>query len=263
MCEGCEMTRQFREGIRNREFFVRYQPQFCLETGKMCGAEALVRWKRKEGVIIPPARFIPEFERLGIIVELDAEVLGIVCSDLCEAKKLGIRTGPVSINLSRLHMIRKGIPEKIRRFTEIYGIGNSELAFELTESAAYPHDRADLKLLVDSMREQGYRVALDDYGIGYSSLKLLAETEFDILKLDRFFVGQIGDQRTEIILRVSLELAGSLGMEVIAEGVETDDQVYFLKENGCRAAQGYYYSKPLSKDAFFRKAKEGKEENVL
>lgn len=248
------LTEEFREAVRNREFYVRYQPQFELKTGKLCGAEALVRWKKKEGIVIPPARFIPEFEREGVIVELDAEVLGIVCRDMWEAKHFGIPAGPVSINLSRLHMIRKGIPEKIRTFSELYGIGKDELAFELTESASYPYDRRDLELLVCTLREMGYRVAMDDYGIGYSSLKLLAETKFDMLKLDRFFVAQIGEHRMDIILRSAIELAEKLGMDVLAEGVETEQQVRFLVENGCPAAQGYFFSKPLTKEEYFIRA---------
>ena len=161
--------------------------------------------------------------------------------------------GPVSVNLSKLHIMKGGILDRIRELTEEYGIRPSELSFEITESAAETYARKELESFVDSIHQMGYQVDMDDYGTGTSTLRSLAYTHFDVLKLDRSFVGMIGDERMDIILRSTIDMARRLNMVIVAEGVETEDQVKFLVGNGCWIAQGYYYFRPMPVSEYLEK----------
>lgn len=260
--ENGSLEMRFAEAIRKSEFQVWYQPKFDISTGKIVGAEALLRWQQINGEMVSPGRFIPVFENTGQIVELDEEVLRMVCRDICEARKKGIDIGNVSMNLSKLHVIRPGIVEKIKKITQHCKVGGKNLSFEITESAAEGKGRKELVELVGKIQEMGFLVHMDDYGTGSSTLRSLADTHFDVLKLDRSFINLVGDPRTDIILTSTIHMAECLGMEVVAEGVETKEQVMFLQQNGCSVAQGYYFSRPLSKDAFFSQLKEGGERHA-
>lgn len=257
--ENGSLEMRFAEAITKSEFQVWYQPKFDMCTGKIVGAEALLRWQQLNGEMVSPGRFIPVFENTGQIVELDEEVLRMVCQDICKARAKGIHIGNVSMNLSKLHVIRPGIVEKIKKITQHCKVGGNDLSFEITESAAEGKGRKELVELVGRIQEMGFLVHMDDYGTGSSTLRSLADTHFDVLKLDRSFINLVGDQRTDIILTSTIHMAECLGMEVVAEGVETKEQVAFLLQNGCRVAQGYYFSKPLQKQAFFNQLNEGGE----
>lgn len=258
--ESLEM--RFAEAIKKSEFQVWYQPKFNMHTGRIIGAEALIRWRHQNGEMASPASFIPVFENTGQIVELDEEVLKIVCRDICEAREKRIDIGNVSMNLSKLHIARPGIAEKIWKMTQQCKIGSDKLSFEITESAVEGKGRRELVELVSRIQDMGFQVNMDDYGTGSSTLRSLADTHFDVLKLDRSFISLIGAPRTDIILTSTIHLAECLGMEIVAEGVETEEQVAFLLRNGCSVAQGYYFSKPLSKEEFFSRLKEGVEKNA-
>ena len=246
------VEQSFTEAIKNRDFYVWYQPQIDMRTGSSRGGEALVRWQRKDGALIPPDRFVSELEQAGLMPALDEEVVKIVCKDACEAKQRGCLFGPVSVNLSRLHAGREGGPDWIRKVTAHYGIQPGEIFFEITETAAEGEDGAELMRFAHQLQKEGYRIAMDDYGTGNSTLKLLQEIRFDILKLDRHFVSRIGDPRADVILASTIDMAGRLGMEVVAEGVETEEQIRFLMENQCYLGHGYYYSRPLTKEQYIR-----------
>lgn len=235
------------------ELYVKYQPQIDLQSGEISGAEALLRMRKKDGVTVSPNIFIPDFERDGSITELDEQVLKMVCTDIKEAETKGISVPQISVNISRLNM---GIPDtadNLKTIVENFSVDKELLVFELTESGVYKDDKEDLARLMGKLRKYGFQISLDDYGTGFSSLKLLSDIHFDILKLDRYFVTQIGDSRADLILRSVIELAVNLGITPIAEGVETKSQLEFLKENGCRFVQGYYFYRPLSKFEFFKK----------
>lgn len=247
----------FFQALENQEFHVWYQPQVDLRSARICGAEALVRWQRADGTTVPPDGFIPDLERNGLILRLDQEVVEIVCRDLAEAKSRGIHPGPVSVNLSGLHQDRGGIVEKVCKTGREYGVDGRDLCFELTETAPCLYKGDCVSRLVRGLQEAGFQVSMDDYGTGCSTLMMLAETEFDILKLDRHFISRIGEPRTDIILESTILLARRLGMEVVAEGVESERQADFLREKGCFTAQGYYYFRPLVKRRFFDAAASG------
>ena len=142
------------------------------------------------------------------------------------------------------------ITEKLKKITEEYEITRDELFFEITETADGAED--GLPGLVEQLREKGFQIAMDDFGTGNSSLKVLQESHFDILKLDRYFVARIGDPKAEIILASTIAMAGDLGLEVVAEGVETEEQIRFLLGHQCHLAQGYYYSRPLTKEQYIK-----------
>ena len=250
------IEQEFTEALKNGEFCVWYQPQVDMRTGVIRGAEALVRWQKKNGELIPPDQFVPDLEKEGVMPLLDEEVLRIVCGDICDAKQKRYSFCPVSVNLSRLHAGRKGISGILREITEEYGIGKGELSFEITETAKGPDDGERMPQLARYLQRKGFRIAMDDYGMGNSTLKLLQEIRFDILKLDRFFISRIGDPKAEVILSSTITMAEALGLEVIAEGVENREQIRFLLKHGCCFAQGYYYSRPLTKERYMMRRME-------
>ena len=159
---------------------------------------------------------------------------------------------PVSVNLSKLHIKKSGILDRVRELTEEYGISQNAISFEITESAAF-HDRKSMDSLVSSLHSMGFEVDMDDYGTGSSTLKSLSHTNFDTLKLDKSFIDFIGDKKTDIIIQSTIRMAEKLKMNIIAEGVETEEQVKFLMGSQCFVAQGYYFSKPLDREDYFQK----------
>lgn len=230
-------------------FQVWYQPKFDLAAGGLRGAEALVRWQRA-GRLAPPDRFIPVLERTGQIAELDAEVLRQVCRDIGEARRRGLALGNISVNLSRRHLAGPDAVQRIEALTAGAGVGGDELSFEITESAA-ESDAGQLARQVGRLRAMGFGVQMDDFGMGSSTLGSLALTTFDALKLDRSLVARAGEGRMDVILACTIQMARRLGMEVVAEGVETARQAEFLRGAGCQLAQGYYFSRPLRREEFF------------
>ena len=242
----------FTDALKKGEFKVWYQPKYDMRTGKICGAEALVRWQKEDGSLMPPGKFIPVFEATGQITQLDEEVLRIVCRDIREVRRRGLPLVPVSVNLSKLHIKKSGILDRVRELTEEYGISQNAISFEITESAAF-HDRKSMDSLVSSLHSMGFEVDMDDYGTGSSTLKSLSHTNFDTLKLDKSFIDFIGDKKTDIIIQSTIRMAEKLKMNIIAEGVETEEQVKFLMGSQCFVAQGYYFSKPLDREDYFQK----------
>lgn len=254
--ESESLELKFNEAIRRNEFQVWYQPKYDLRSGRICGGEALLRWHNHTGLMVSPARFIPVFESTGQIIQLDEIVIKTVCKDIYMAKKMGLTMGNISVNLSKLHILKPGITDKIREFVRIYGIKRDELSFEITESAMEGEHRHELSRLVACLQKLGFQVNMDDYGTGSSTLSSLADTHFDVLKLDQSFVSLVGNPRIDIILKSTILMARSLGMEVVAEGVETEDQVQFLVKNRCYIVQGYYFSKPVPCENFLQKLRE-------
>lgn len=239
----------FKEALRNREFHVWYQPKYDMRSGTICGAEALVRWKKTDGTVVFPGDFIPVFENTGQIIELDEEVLRIVCEDISRVRRRGGRIVPISVNLSKMHLMKAGIAEKIREITGVYGVTGEEISFEITESVSV-NDKKMMDRLVDDIHRMGFKVDMDDYGTGSSTLWSLSDTSFDTLKLDKSFIDEIGSEKMNIIIKSTIKMASHLKMNIVAEGVEKEEQVKFLVENGCYTAQGYYYAKPVERSEF-------------
>ena len=249
-----ELNLSFDFALQNQEFQIYLQPKVYLQNGVVGGAEALVRWKYPKRGMISPAEFIPVFETTGQIVDLDKEVLKTVCADINEAKKKGIEMPPVSVNLSKLNIKKAGIIDQINEIINSYSIDKDAISFEMTESVSI-NDKEAMNKLIDDLRNMGFKVEIDDYGTGSSTLKTLSDSNFDTLKLDRSFISSIGSDKMNTIVKSTINMANNLNMKIVAEGVESEDQINFLVENNCYIAQGYYFSKPIEKDTYFKKLK--------
>lgn len=249
MIRNTEIETKFLNALEREEFEVWYQPKYDMRNGRIIGVEALLRWREKEEGLLSPGEFIPVFEHNGQIIQLDKEVIRQVCRDVKEISALGIRNVPVSINLSRLHLEYFGIIKTIETLIEKYEIEPFKLSFEITESALI--DKAEaLDYIVSKLHEIGVTVEMDDYGVGTSTISSLLSSRFDVLKLDKSFIDQIGEVNNDIVIQSTIAMARKLNMEVIAEGIESKHQVDFLIANGCYLGQGFYFSKPLEKKQY-------------
>lgn len=236
--------------LREEEFEVYFQPKYELDTEKMVGAEALVRWRHPLKGFMSPGDFIPIFEKNGFITELDMYVWEKGCQYMAAWKeKYGI-TVPVSVNVSRKDIYKQNLPELLTAMIKKYGLSACNLHLEITESA-YTENPEQLILTVERLKERGFTVEMDDFGSGYSSLNVLAELPIDILKLDMKFLQNKGEQhKNESIMSSIVQLAKKIDLNVIAEGVEKKNQIEMLKSMKCDMVQGYYYAKPMPAEQF-------------
>ena len=238
-----QLSESFEKAIHDCEFEVWYQPKYYPSDRTIAGAEALVRWRKPDGSLIPPYRFIPLFERNGMIVTLDEYVFRAVCKQQKQWLSEGRSLFPISVNVSRASLHYDNI---VQRYTDIineYGIHPEFLPLEVTESATI--NNAQIQGIMADFRKAGFPLYLDDFGVGYSSLATLSLMLFDTLKLDKSLVDFIGDSNGEKLIHYTVKLAKSLGMKIIAEGVEEEKQVSFLQDIRCDEIQGYFFSKPL------------------
>jgi EAL domain-containing protein (putative c-di-GMP-specific phosphodiesterase class I)/GGDEF domain-containing protein len=236
--------------IKNGELRVWYQPQVNYVTGDVTGAEALCRWEHGKLGWIRPSEFIPVLEETGLIYDLDCFIWEEVCKDLARWNEQGMRQS-VSVNLSRCD-IRDGgdIAGHFSRLMREHGLTPDQLRVEVTETA-FVEDPGLLISTTEKLRELGIVVEMDDFGSGYSSLHMLKEVPVDRIKLDMHFLTSSGDlEKGRIIVSDMIGLVGRLGMEMIAEGVETKGQADFLREHGCSEMQGYYFFKPMPVESF-------------
>lgn len=235
--------------LMNKEFTVYYQPKFNLITGEICGAEALIRWIREDGIIYP-SDFIPIFEENGFITEIDYYVLEEVCIQLRQLIDSNHNVLPISVNLSRYHFRDNQLVSHIRTILDKYNISPYLIEFELTESAMTDTNHFLLSTL-EELRNLGFKLSMDDFGSGLSSLNALRILPFDILKLDKnFFKSGDTTKKERIVISNIVNMARELNMEIISEGVETKEQADFLKSIGCEYAQGYLFAKPMPADDF-------------
>lgn len=235
--------------IRNEEFVVYFQPKYCPETGKMVGAEALVRWQSADGMI-PPGRFIPILEESGGIVKLDDFMISQVAKIQTERKLQGLPMIPISVNVSRKHFVQADLAEHICQLVDVYGADRKLIEIEVTESAFMEEQDMLLQTLL-KLRSYGFVISMDDFGAGYSSLNSLKELPIDVLKLDMaFFRGEDEEGKSRVIVEAAIWLAKKLNIRVVAEGIETEEQVEFLKKLECEMIQGYYYARPMPRAEF-------------
>ncbi len=240
----------FRDAIEKEEFLVYYQPKVDIVTGKLDGAEALVRWS-KNGKMVPPMDFIPVFEREGLVTELDFYVFERVCKDLVEWEKKGIPIVTVSSNFSKLHIRNPNFAKSVVDVINKYQTKSYSLEIELTESGANENFEV-FKHFIDEIHNAGIKISIDDFGTGYSSLSLLKNIDADVVKLDKSFIDNVHDDKSADYNLVCnlVKLIKDLGCDVICEGVETVDQASLMKKAGCSLIQGYFFDKPLPHDEF-------------
>ncbi len=239
----------FDTALKNKEFVVFYQAKINAETQQITGAEALVRWIRPDGTIIPPGRFIPVLENNDSIVELDRYMFREVCIQQKQWLDEGKPIVPVSVNLSRVQLADRHLVDYYQRILDETGLPPEYIGLEFTESAMFNNEEI-LRNTVDRLHDMGMKVLIDDFGVGYSSMMSLKVIPVDILKVDKSFIDSIGDERGDKIVISIIEFATSLGMSVTAEGVENDEQYQFLQAHRCDDIQGYYFSKPVPADEY-------------
>ena len=240
--------------LRNEEFEVYLQPKYNPVTGKLVGAEALVRWISLSTGLITPSHFIPIFERTGFITQLDDYMISRVAKLQAEWMIQGRKAIPISVNVSRAHFAQEGLADNICRLVDAYGPSHDLIELEVTESAFF-EEKDILVETVKQLKAYGFRVSMDDFGAGYSSLNSLKDIPLDVLKLDgEFFRGSEDDGgRGEIVVREAIQLAKNLHMSIVAEGIEKKEQVDFLASQGCDMIQGFYFAKPMPVEEFMEK----------
>ena len=237
---------ELRHAIESDQFFVEYQPIVDLAGGRVVGLEALARWHHPQRGPIPPGQFIPLAERFGLIDVLGEKILRLVGAQLREWTVELVPVVPIAVNVSPRQLERGHIDELIRTVAEQYELDPALIQVEITESALMHSTRQNLATL-EALRALGIKILIDDFGTGYSSLNYIKQMPIDCLKIDRSFVRDLSsDPRDTAIIRAIMSIAHSLDMSVIAEGVESAEQAKQLVELGCRAAQGYYYHRPMS-----------------
>lgn len=245
--ERCRLERDLRVAIGKNDFFVHYQPQVDVSSGKIIGVEALLRWRHEKLGLISPARFIPMAEEARIIDPLGEWILQTVCKekDLLRTSAENQLLLAISVNVSALQLNHERFVETIKSILEKTGFPPHQLEIELTESALMKSPEISIPLLKE-IREYGVKIAIDDFGTGYSSLSYLKNLPIDTLKIDISFVRDVGkDKNNDAIIKTIICMAQNLGLRVIAEGVETETQANFLRDNHCTLMQGFYFSPPL------------------
>ena len=246
-----KMENDMERALETGQFKVYLQPQVDLKTKKIVSAEALVRWIDPEKGIIPPFKFIPFFEKNAFVCKVDYYVWEEVIKMLARWRENQQIMVPISINLSRVDIQKMGMIEELMKLFDKYSVASKWVKAELTESVCLEND----KIIMDKMeilKSHGLKIAIDDFGSGYSSLHLLKEMPIDILKIDKSFLEYNGEmqEKDEILIRDVVELGKHLHMQIITEGVETLEQSDFLEAIGCDIAQGYYYGRPMSIEEF-------------
>ena len=244
--------------LKREEFLVYYQPQISMDTGKILGAEALVRWKHHEKGLIPPTEFIPVAEKTGFIIPLGEWILQTACQQIQAWKNDGFSGLRVAVNLSPRQFHQPDLSSRVAQILEKIGLEPSSLELELTESLMVEDVKSAIATLT-KLKNLGVSISIDDFGTGYSSLSYLTQYPFDALKIDRSFIRNITDgSRNAAIVKAIIEMAHSLCLEVIAEGVETETEKDFLWRSECDVMQGYLFSPPLSAADFEKLLIEGK-----
>nr|WP_272912673.1 bifunctional diguanylate cyclase/phosphodiesterase [Pseudomonas syringae] len=237
-----------RGALERDEFILHFQPKVSLTDGRISGLEALLRWNHPEQGMISPADFIPILEDTGLIIPVGVWVIQKVCETLKSWEESNVRMVPIAINLSVRQLQVKGLAETVKHVVEAYGINPALLEFELTESMLMIDPESAVEILRD-IKSYGISLSVDDFGTGYSSLAYLKRFPLDALKIDRAFIKDITSNHEDAaITRAVIVLAHELGLKVIAEGVETIDQLELLVAYGCDQMQGYLFSKPVISD---------------
>ena len=234
-----------RHALAREQFLLYYQPKADLQSGAICGFEALLRWKHPERGLVSPAEFIPILEDIGLIVAVGEWVLREACRQIAAWQQAGLPALPVAVNLSARQFQEKDLEATVRRIIGEAGVAASLIQFEITESLLMKDPEGASRAL-RGLRDSGFKLSVDDFGTGYSSLAYLKRFPLDALKIDQTFVRDITNNPDDAAIALAvIGLAHSLNLKVIAEGVETGAQLDFLRQHGCDEIQGYFFSRPL------------------
>ncbi|MDE7222941.1 MAG: EAL domain-containing protein [Acetatifactor sp.] len=244
--------------IREGQLQMYLQPKYSISQNRIIGAEALVRWRHPDRGLIYPMEFLPVIEEDGFITQVDYYIWKKAGEFLRRCRERGIEDCPISVNLSRRHLQDREFIRVLERIVDVYGIRKHLLELEITETMEEHVSQAAREI-----KEQGFKLLMDDFGSGYSSLNILLETPFDVLKLDRKFMeNMMLSDKGRLILEHVIIMAEQLKLGLIAEGVETREQVEMLQQMGCDQVQGYYYAKPMPAEEFYRQLLENREKEL-
>ena len=244
--ETFTLESELRDAVGRGQLLLHFQPKFRLSDRRLTGVEALVRWQHPERGLLAPAAFVPLAERRGLIVAIGREVLGQACHQMRVWRDAGFAVPHCAVNLSAHHFNADGLIGEIEAALSLAGIATSALEIELTESAVMA-DPARAHHIMTELKALGVRIAIDDFGTGHSSLSYLKRFPVSTLKIDRSFVrGLPGDSNDSAITQAVVAMARSLGLETVAEGVETPEQLAYLAELGCSEAQGFLLGRPVA-----------------
>ncbi len=241
-----EMTK----ALGDKQFVMYLQPKVDLETGRIVGAEALTRWRHPQNGMLQPNEFIPLFEKNGFILRLDEYMWEEACKALHDWKQAGRHMIPVSVNVSRYHIYNHNVERILKELLDKYDLMPEALSLEITETMFF--NNADkLYSMLNRLREMGFRLEVDDFGSGYSSLNMLRDVPVDVLKIDKGFLDStLTSEKGKIVIRHTIAMAKELQLKIIAEGVETEEHVKFLKDSHCDVAQGFYFAQPMPLEEF-------------
>lgn len=238
------------KAFENHEIKVYYQPKFSAVNSKIMGAEALARWQMSDGVMISPAMFVPLLEELGLIIDLDWYVYREVCRFIADERKAGGKVVTVSSNFSRFHAREADFAKKLSEIADEYNVPRKYLEVEITESAL-AFEGVDIIDFVSSIKDAGFAISIDDFGSGLSSLNFVKDVPASELKIDKSLLSHnCENEKERIVLEAIFEFAHRLNMTTVAEGVETKEQLGFLRTCGCELIQGYLFAKPMPEEDF-------------
>jgi EAL domain-containing protein (putative c-di-GMP-specific phosphodiesterase class I) len=258
-----EVVRDVEAAIERKELKAYYQPQYNALTNKIVSAEALVRWVKPDGTLVPPAAFIPVMELNEKINQVDWYVLDEVCKMLKTRIDAGKKVVPVSVNFSRWHVKEEDYIRRLCGIVDGYEIAHNLIEVEITESALV-NEAATIGRWIDEIRANGFSIALDDFGSGLSSLQFVKDMAIDILKIDKSLLNHnCEDDKERVVLESIFYFANRLKLTTVAEGVETEEQLGFLRTCDCKKIQGFIYSKPLPEEAFQEKLDEKTQEDMM
>ncbi len=248
--EKGNMEESMKKALENREFVMFLQPKYDIKTKKVRGAEALARWITPDGTVIPPMNFIPLAEENGFVKEIDYYMWEEACKTIRNWIDAGKNPIPISINVSRLHLENFDFIQKLNSLLSAYRLPKELIEVEITETIQ--NQNTDKSIM--EIKNNGFTLLMDDFGSGYSSLKMISNTPFDILKIDRSFLAEfIDSDRGKKIISHTIDMSQDIGIDIIAEGVEDEAQEEFLLNNGCEIAQGFLFSKPIPVEEFNKK----------
>lgn len=255
--ERFNIEKDLRKAMENDEFVLYYQPQVTLPDRKIVGAEALIRWIHPQKGMIPPDRFIPIAEESGLIIDINKWVIQTACKQNDEWEKQGLSPIRIAINLSGYQLANQNIIQIIKEALESGNLEPKNLEVEITENILM-QDEVDTVNILNEMKALKLRIALDDFGTGYSSLSYLTSFPVDVIKIDRSFVmGCIEQKNNLVIIKAIIAMGHSLGMKIVAEGIETEDQLELMSLYGVDVGQGYFFKPPVPQDEFVKLLKKG------
>ncbi len=235
--------------LKNGELTAFIQPKVNMRTGRIIGGEALVRWRHPERGLISPGVFVPVLEKNGFIINVDRYIWEQIFSYLSRLKQEGRPLVPISINVSRVHAYDKHLCDTLVELTEKYDVPAEYAPLELTESA-FLEDEAGMFQRMKKLRDRGFKIAMDDFGTGYSTMYMLKSQNMDEVKMDRIFILDLEDEKSQIVLKYTTAMLLALGSKIIMEGIETEEQKKLVLECGCENAQGFLFYKPMPIEEF-------------